>query len=151
MSARLVFNVLAVCGAAGFTGAMLVIGLMLGAYWKSLSAGVFLDWFSANAHLIGRIIPIFAIPTAVGLIGSLWSDWSQSSARALWLAALICLLALGAITAAYHLPTNSAFIAKSVPVEDVSTTLDRWLWLHTARIAFGLAAAVLAVVAMSPG
>jgi hypothetical protein len=149
MSARLAFNVLAACGAATFAGAMLVIGLTFGAYWKSLAPAAFLDWFSVNAHLIGRIIPIFAIPATVGLIGSLWLDWSEPSRRGLWIAALVCALGLGAITAVYHLPANSAFIAKSVPLEDVAATLDRWLWLHAARTVLGLAAAVLGVVAMS--
>jgi hypothetical protein len=148
MSARLVFNIFAICGAASFAGAMMMIGLTLGAYWKSLAPAAFLDWFSANARLIGRIIPIFAIPTAVGLIGSLWLDWSEPSVRALWIAALICALGLGAITAVYHLPTNSAFVAKSIPLDKVPATLDRWLWLHAARIALGLAAAVLSVVAI---
>ena len=148
MSLRLIFNILAVCGAACFTGAMLTIGLTLGAYWKCLAPAAFLDWFGANSHLIGRTIPIFAIPTLVGLVGSLWLDWEDSPARWLWAAALVCLAALGAITAVYHLPTNSAFVAKSVPLADVPATLDRWLWLHAVRIALGLACAVLGVVAI---
>jgi len=53
MSARLVFNILAVCGAASFAGVMLNIGLTLGAYWKGLPPAAFLDWFSANSHLVG--------------------------------------------------------------------------------------------------
>jgi uncharacterized membrane protein len=149
MSARLVFNLFAVCGAASFAGAMLVIGLTLGAYWRRLTPQAFLDWFSANSQLIGRTIPLFALPTAVGLIGSLWLDWSNASARMLWIAALVCALGLGVITAIYHLPTNNAFIAKSVPLEDVASTLDRWLWLHAVRTALGLAAAVLGMVAIS--
>ena len=149
MSARLVFNLFAVCGAASFAGAMLVIGLTLGAYWKGLAPQAFLDWFSANASLIGRIIPVFAIPTALGLIGSLWLDWSEPRARMVWIAALICALGLGAITLVYHLPTNNAFIAKSVPLGEVAATLDRWLWLHAARVALGLTAAVLGVIAIS--
>jgi hypothetical protein len=148
MSARLILNILAVCGAASFAGAMLVIGLTLGAYWKSLAPQAFLDWFSANAHLIGRIIPLFAIPTAIGLVGSLWLDWGDPTARSLWAPALLCSLGVGAITAVYHLPTNSAFIAKSVPLEEVAATLDRWLLLHAARTLLGLVAAVLAIVAI---
>jgi hypothetical protein len=53
------------------------------------------------------------------------------------------------ITAIYHLPTNNAFIAKSVPLEDVASALDRWLWLHAVRTALGLAAAVLGMIAIS--
>jgi hypothetical protein len=36
MTARLIFNILAVIGAAAFTGVMLNIGLTFGAYWKGL-------------------------------------------------------------------------------------------------------------------
>lgn len=148
MNARFAFNTLAVCGAAAFAGAMLVIGLSFGAYWKSLPPAAFLDWFGANGFLIGRAIPVFAVPAAIGLAASLWYDRRRPEARRFWLAALACMAALWLVTAAFHLPLNAAFAAKAIPLDQVPAALDRWLWLHAERIALGLGCAVLGMVAM---
>lgn len=147
MNARFAFNTLAVCGAAGFAGAMLVIGLSFGAYWKGLPPAAFLDWFGANGFLIGRAIPVFAVPTAIGLAASLWFDRREPEARRFWLAAVARMAALGLVTAAFHLPLNAAFAAKAVPLDQVPAALDRWLWLHAVRIALGLGCAALGMAA----
>lgn len=149
MTARLVFNIMAICGAATFAGAMLNIGLSFGAYWKSLAPADFLDWFGANGQLIGRTIPLFVVPTLIGLGGSLWFDWHAPAARWLWLASLGAILGIAVITFAWHLPANATFAAKSVPLAEVPATLDLWLRLHAARIALGLISAVLGVIAIS--
>ena len=149
MGARLVFNILAVCGAATFAGVMLNIGLTLGAYWKGLAPAAFLDWFSANSHLVGRTIPFFVAPTLIGLAASLWIDWNDTAARNLWLGALSCVAGIMAITFAYHLPTNSAFAAKTIALDQVEPTLNTWLWLHAVRIVLGLVSAMLGVAAIA--
>jgi uncharacterized membrane protein len=149
MTARLIFYILAVCGAATFTGVMLSIGLTLGAYWKSLPPAEFLDWFSANNHLIGRTIPLVVVPTLIGLAGSLWLGWTEPTACYLWFAALGSVIGILIITVSYHLPTNSAFAAKSIPLDQVPVALNLWLSLHSIRIALGLAASVIGVVAVA--
>jgi uncharacterized membrane protein len=132
-----------------FAGAMLNIGLTLGAYWRGLSPGAFLEWFSEHSHLIRRTIAIFVMPTVIGLVASLWLGWSQPTARYLWLSALLCIVVLGLITFAFHVPTNATFAAKTVALEQVPAKLDQRLWLHWVRIALGLASAVLGMVASS--
>lgn len=149
MSARLVFNILAICGAATFTGVMLNIGLTLGTYWKGLPPAGFLDWFSENNHLIARTIPLFAVPALLGLGASVWFDWSEPHQRMLWLAALGCALGIGVLTFAFHLPTNAMFAAKTISLAKVPAKLDQWLLLHWLRIALGLTASVLGIVAVS--
>jgi uncharacterized membrane protein len=149
MTARLIFNILAVCGAATFAGVMLNIGLTLGAYWRGLPPSEFLDWFSANNHLIARTIPLVVLPTLIGLAGSLWFGWTEPTTRYLWLASLGLVIGILIITFAYHLPTNSAFAAKSIPLDQVPATLNLWLSLHTVRIALGLIASVVGLVAVA--
>ena len=143
---RLLANLLAICGSALFAGAMLNIGLSFGAYWKSLPPAAFLDWFAENGHLIGRTIPIFLVPTLLGLAASIWFGWDQPG-RALWLIAAGCFAGVLAITAVYHLPTNATFAAKTAPLEAVAGTLNTWLTLHAARVALGISAAVFAFLA----
>lgn len=147
MTARLAVNFLAVIGSALFAGAMLNIGLSFGAFWKSLPPAAFLDWFSQNSHLIGRTIPLFVVPTLAGLALSLWFGWNEPG-RMLWLIAAACFAVILVITAAYHLPTNATFAAKSVALDQVGPALNTWLTLHAARIALGIAAAVFGFMAM---
>jgi hypothetical protein len=144
---RLLFGIIAICGAGIFTGAMLTIGLTLGSFWKSLPPAEFLDWFSANESLIVRSIAVAAVPTVIGVVGSLL--FPPPAARLWWGVAAVALVALGAITAIFHLPINAAFAAKSVPLDQVAGTIDRWLLLHTVRIALGLLATVAGVIAVT--
>lgn len=149
MALRLIFNILAVCGTAIFTGALLTIGLTLGAYWQSLTPGKFLDWFSKNSYLVGGTLPVYLATALLGLAGSIWLGWADTQQRYLWGAALACILGLLVITSVYHGPMNSQFIAKSIPLDRVPKALNMWLTLHTVRIALALAASVIGVIAVS--
>lgn len=149
MTARLIFNILAVCGTAVFTGTLLTIGLTLGPYWKSLPAAEFLDWFSKNIHFIGRWLPVYLATIALGLAGSLWLGWADSHQRYLWGAAIICIAGLLIITVVYNGRMNSQFVAKSIPLEHVPVVLNRWLTFHTVRTLLALAASIVGVVAVS--
>lgn len=147
METRLALNLLAILGCGVFTGVMLNIGLVFGAYWRSLPPADFLAWFGANSHLIGRTIPFVAGPAAIGLLGSLWL--AAAGGRLPWLAALAAIVLLFALTAAYHLPANAAFAARAVPLGEVAAALDRWLLLHWLRVALGAVATVACVLAVA--
>jgi len=60
-----------------FAGVMFAIGVILGGYWRSLSPADFLEWFSRNNVFIMRAIPFVALPTFIGLGGSLWLGWNS--------------------------------------------------------------------------
>jgi len=145
----LLFKIFAVTGSAMFAGVMLAIGVILGGYWKSLPPADFLDWFAQHNQLVLRAIPLVIVPTLVGLAGVLWFDWSNGATRAIWLGAAGCIVAVLAITMAYYVPSNAAFAAKSVPVDQVSGKLDTWLMIHNLRIALAFAASALGVWAIS--
>ncbi|QDZ03051.1 DUF1772 domain-containing protein [Nitratireductor mangrovi] len=149
MTLRLAANVLAVCASAAFAGAMLFIALALVAYWKSLSPAAFVDWFAANSHFIGRAMPVFILPALLGLAASAWLDWQAPASRWLWLGALAAILAVLAVTGLFHLPANARIAAGAVAPDDIPALLDRWLWLHVARILFAFAAAILAILAIA--
>ena len=149
MSARLAFNVLAVGGICMFTGIMAHIGFSFGAYWQSMPPTTFLEWFSANAPLVGRTIPLFVIVSFIGLAGSLWYDWNDPWRRGLWLAIYACLVAIFIVTFAWHLPVNSQLLARTITPDQVPALLDTWLNLHWLRVAIALLASVLSVIAIS--
>jgi hypothetical protein len=145
----LLFKILAVTGSAMFAGVMLAIGVILGGYWKSLPPADFLDWFARHSQLVMRAIPIVVIPTLIGLVGVLWSDWSNSANRVIWLGAAGCILAVLVLTMAYYVPSNTAFAAKAIPIDQVSGKLDKWLMIHNLRIVLAFAASALGVWAIS--
>lgn len=140
---RLLANILAVTGSAMFAGVMLAIGIILGGYRKSLPPADFLDWFARHSHLVMQAIPLVVVPTLIGLAGSLWLGWGDARARGLWLGAAACIVAVLVVTMAYHVPSNGAFAAKSVPLDQVPAKLDAWLLLHNLRIALAVAASAL--------
>lgn len=141
----LLFTFLAVASSAMFAGVMLAIGVILGGYSKGLPPVGFLDWFAGNSHVIMHAIPIVVVPTLVGLAGSLWLGWSDGLTCALWLAAAGFIgVALG-LTAAYYVPSNAAFAARSVPLDKVAARLDRWPLVHNLRIILAFAASALGV------
>lgn len=145
----LLFKFLAISGSAMFAGVMLAIGVILGGYWKSLPPAEFLEWFARNNHFIMRAIPLAFLPTAVGLAGMLWFDWSDSVNRSIWLGAAGCIIAVLAITIVYYVPSNAAFAARAVPIDQVSSKLDTWLLIHNLRIMLALVASALGVYAVS--
>lgn len=145
----LLFRILAVTGSAMFAGVMLAIGVILGGYWKSLPPADFLDWFAQHSQLVMRAIPIVVIPTLIGLAGMLWSDWSNSANRIIWFGAAGCILAVLVLTMAYYVPSNAAFAAKAIPIDQVSGKLDTWLMIHNLRIVLAFAASALGVWAVS--
>ncbi|PDT32626.1 hypothetical protein CO671_28795 [Rhizobium sp. M10] len=145
----LLFRIMAIAGPAGFGGVMLAIGIILGGHWKSLPPADFLDSFGRYGGFIQRAIPLVVIPTLIGLAGMLWIDWNNAATRNLWLAEAGCIAAILVLTMAYFAPSNNAFAARAVAVDQVSAKLDTWLFVHNFRIALAFAASSLGVWALS--
>ncbi|MBV8105748.1 MAG: DUF1772 domain-containing protein [Hyphomicrobiales bacterium] len=145
---RAIFNILAISGSGMFAGVMLAIGMILGNYWKSLPPETFFDAFSQNSRFIMSAVPLVVIPTAVGLIGSLWLGFSDGRSRTLWLIALACFAAVIALTGAYYVPVNAEFATKSVPPDQVMAKLDAWLMIHNVRIGLAAIASALGLLAL---
>ena len=144
-----VFNILAICGSAWFSGAMLCIGLTLGGYWRSLPPDEFLTWFAANNQLVARTIPVTVVPAFIGLVGSIWMAWGTSaSTLTLWVLSMVCFIGVLVFTFAYFVPTNTAFASGSFDVAEVPAKLNQWISLHYFRIGGAMLGAVLGCLAM---
>ena len=143
------FNILAVVCLAWFSGAMLCIGLTLGAYWRSLPPEEFLAWFAANNQLVARTIPVTVAPALVGLVGSIWYSWGASnSGLMLWVLSAVCFIGVLVFTVMYFVPTNNAFASEAMDVATVSAKLDQWVSLHYLRIGGAMLGAILGCIAM---
>lgn len=144
---KTVFNILAICGAAGFAGVMLSIGVTLGGYWRSLPTKEFLDWFAANNQFVSRSIPLIFMTTFIGLIGSVWLPWGSPDLK-YWLLSTACIIVVAILTFAFFVPTNAAFASGTMDEAAGAAKLTQWLKLHFFRIGFGMAAAVFGCIAI---
>ena len=145
---KLTFNILAICGAAGFSGVMICIGLTLGSYWHSLPAQDFLNWFAANNGFVARSVPIIVFPTLIGFGGSLWTSWNTDEFL-LWTISTGCVLFVLILTMAFFVPSNTPFANGSVDPAQVPAKLTLWLRFHTLRIAIAMVAAAAGIIALS--
>ncbi len=146
---KLLFNIFAISGSAMFAGVLLAIGVLLGGYWKSLSAADFLTSFNDFLPFIPRAIAVVGLTTLVGLVGSIWLSWGTKDARTLWLLAAGCIGMLFLLTAIWFAPVNSQFMAKSLSLDQVVTKRELWLMLHNFRIALAALASALGIIAIS--
>jgi len=124
---KAIFNILTICGAAGFAGVMLSIGVTLGGYWRSLPTQDFLDWFTANNQFVSRSIPLIFVPTFLGLVGSVWLSWGAPELK-YWLLSAGCILVVAVLTFAFFVPMNTAFASGTMEASSpvLLKRLQRW-------------------------
>lgn len=146
--AKLVFNILAIAGAAGFSGVMLCIGVTLGGFWRSLPPELFLEWFAQNNQLIARAVSIIFLPTFIGAIGSVWLSL-RTPAFIYWALSGLCIVIVIILTIGYFVPTNNLFASNAIETTSVQAKLNQWLLIHNARIICAMISAILGVVAIS--
>jgi len=130
-------------------GGMLVIGVALVSFWKSLSPSEFQAWFASHAHLVGRLM----IPLGVGgiavTVAAVVACWRGSVTGRRWL--LIAAVAAMGVMVTYPLffeATNEAFMRGGLSDAAARSLLDRWVtwhWMRTGLGAFGFVAALRAL------
>ncbi len=130
-------------------GGMLVIGVALVSFWKSLAPSDFQAWFAAHAHLVGRLM----IPQGVGAIAvtaaAVAVCWRGSATARRWL--LVAAVAAIGVMVTYPLffvATNAAFIRGDLSDSAARSLLDRWAtwhWIRTGLGVFGFVAALCAL------
>ena len=130
-------------------GAMLVIGVALVSFWKSLSPGAFQAWFAAYAHLIGRLmIPLGSAGVAVTL-AALVAVWSGPATPRRWL--LLATLSAIGVMATYPIffaSTNALFERGGLSDSELRSLLDRWATWHWIRTVLGLVGFAAALAAL---
>ena len=130
-------------------GGMLVIGVSLVSFWKSLSPSDFQAWFASYAHLIGRLM----IPLGVGgiavTVAAVVACWQDSATARRWL--LIAAVSAMGVMVTYPLffaAANEAFARGGLSDAAARSLLDRWAtwhWIRTGLGALGFVAALRAL------
>jgi hypothetical protein len=130
-------------------GGMLVIGVSLVSFWKSLSPSDFQAWFASHSHLVGRLmIPLGAGGIAV-TVAAVVACWRRSPTGRRWL--LIAAVSALGVMITYPLffqAINDAFVRGGLSDSAARSLLDRWAtwhWIRTGLGTFGFFAALRAL------
>jgi hypothetical protein len=101
--------VLSVLSFGLLTGAMLLIGISMVGFWKSLTPSEFVSWFAANSSRLGTVmIPLGAITLLLSL-GAVDVSWRSQSKR--WpLIAALCALCVMITYPVFFAGANATFI-----------------------------------------
>ena len=131
------------------TGAMLLIGISIVGFWKSLSPSEFSSWFAAHSSRLGVImIPLGAITALLSLAAAAVSWRSRAKQRRWVVIAAVCALCVILSYPIFFAEANATFIAGGLPDSAVRALLDRWVVWHWGRTFLGLAGFLAAVLAL---
>jgi hypothetical protein len=129
------------------TGAMLVIGVSLVSFWKSLSPGDFQVWFATHSHLIGRLMIPLGIGGLAVSVAAVIAGW-RSSARGWLLIAAVSAMGVMVTYPLFFATANETFVRGGLADTAARSLLDRWAawhWLRTGLGAVGFVAALRAL------
>src|SRR5499433_1917443 len=120
-------------------GGMLVIGVALVSFWKSLSPADFQAWFAAYSHLIGRLMLPLGGAGVAASVATLVTCWSGPATRRGWL--LIAALSVIGVMVTYPIffaGANESFERGGLSESTVRSLLDRWATWHWIRTGLGI-------------
>ena len=120
-------------------GGMLVIGVALVSFWKSLSPAEFQAWFATYAQLIGRLMIPLGSASVAGTLAALVAARSGPLTRRRWL--LIATLSAIGVMVTYPIffaSANALFERGGLSDPDVRSLLDRWATWHWVRTVLGI-------------
>jgi Anthrone oxygenase len=129
------------------TGAMLVIGVSLVSFWKSLSPGDFQVWFASHSNPIGRLMLPLGIGGLAVSVAAAIAGW-RSSARGWVLIAAVSAMGVMVTYPLFFATTNETFVRGGLADAAARSLLDRWAawhWLRTGLGAVGFVAALRAL------
>jgi NADH:ubiquinone oxidoreductase subunit H len=131
------------------TGGMLLIGISIVGFWKSLTPSDFVSWFAAHSSRLGTImIPLGAITVLVSLAAAVVAWRSHAKQRRWAVIAALCALCVMVSYPIFFAGANASFMAGGLSDSAVRALLDKWAIWHWARTFLGLAGFVAAVLAL---
>jgi hypothetical protein len=130
-------------------GGMLVIGVSLVSFWKSLSPSDFQAWFAAHAHLVGRLMIPLGVGAIVASVAAVVACRRGAATARRWL--LIAAVSAMGVMVTYPLffaATNEAFGRGGLSDAAARTLLDRWATWHWFRTGLGVLGFIAALRAL---
>jgi hypothetical protein len=131
------------------TGGMLVIGVSLVSFWKSLSPTDFQAWFASHSHLIGRLMIPLGVGGSAVAVAAVIACWRGSVMRPRWLlTAAVSTVSVMITYPLFFAATNEAFVGGGLSDSAVRSLLSQWVvwhWIRTGLGALGFMAALRAL------
>jgi Domain of unknown function (DUF1772) len=141
--------VLSVLSFGLLTGAMLLIGISIVGFWKSLTPSDFVSWFASHSSRLGVImIPLGTITLLLSLATVAVSWRSRSRQRQWGMIAALCALFIMVSYPIFFAGANASFIGGDLPDAAVRVLLDKWAVWHWGRTLLGLIGFVAATLAL---
>jgi MFS family permease len=133
-------------------GGMLVIGVALVSFWKSLSPSAFQAWFASYSHLIGGLMIPLGAGSVAATAAALLAGWSGPAARRRWLlAAALSAIAAMATYPIFFAGANASFERGGLSDAAARSLLERWAVWHWIRSALGIVGFFAALRALQRG
>jgi hypothetical protein len=144
-----VILVLSVLSFGLLSGAMLLIGISIVGFWKSLTPSDFISWFASHSSRLGIImIPLGTITLLLSLAAVAVSWRSRSKQRQWAMIAALCALCVMLSYPVFFAGANASFIAGGLSDLAVRALLDQWALWHWGRALLGLAGFLAAALAL---
>ena len=130
-------------------GGMLVIGISLVTFWKSLPPSHFQAWFASHSHLVGRVMIPLGVGSVAATVAAVVAGWRGPAPARRWL-----LIAAGSaigVMVTYPLffeATNAAFVRGGLSDSEARSLLERWEMWHWIRTGLGVLSFVAALRAL---
>jgi len=118
-------------------------------YWQSLKPPEFLSWYRQYASLLFKFFAPLEIIASVSAIAAATARWlvDPEGVRLLAIAAVFAFAVVAAFPL-YFQRVNASFAAGTIPDDRVPAELARWARWHQGRTVLGVAAFVVATVAL---
>ncbi|HET6266922.1 MAG TPA: DUF1772 domain-containing protein [Acidobacteriota bacterium] len=117
---------------------MLLIGVVLLSFWKSLPPSAFQAWFASYSPLVGGLMLPLGFTAILVTLASLVACWrSPLERRWLLIAAILAVVVMGTYPLFFE-ATNAAFVRGGLSDEAVRSMLDQWTTWHWIRTSLGI-------------
>ncbi|MES1168481.1 MAG: hypothetical protein ABUL61_04860 [Oleiharenicola lentus] len=131
-----------------FAGAMLTEGFVLVAWWRSIPAAQFLQWYTQNdQRLLGFFTPLTIMTALLALVAAALALWTGHPGRWLNLCSAGLALLVVATFYLYFQKANAGFSTGRLGELQLAVELKRWATWHWGRTALSLAALAAAILA----
>jgi hypothetical protein len=131
------------------TGAMLLIGISIVGFWKSLTPSEFVSWFATHSRRLGTIMIPLGVITLLVSLAAVAVSWRSSSNRRRWaVIAALCALCVMVSYFVFFAGANASFTRGGLPDSAVRALLDKWAVWHWGRTFLGLVGFVAATLAL---
>jgi hypothetical protein len=131
-------------------GGMVLIRVVLVAFWRCAPPAEFRDWFTAHSDRVRALmVPLGAGAGVVGAASAVAQVAEGREGALASVAAAGATAGVAAVTVTVNEPANRRFIAGELTDGETAELLGRWARWHDVRVVLGLAAAVAAALALA--